>query len=70
MARFDSSAMWRAEYDAEARLLLIWFTGDTKPYGYREVPEDVFDALCDADSQGRYFAAHIRDHYDVVPPPD
>jgi hypothetical protein len=70
MVRFDSSAMWRAEYDAEERYLLIWFAGDGKPYGYREVPEDVFDGLCAAESQGRFFAAHIRDRYEVVPPPE
>jgi hypothetical protein len=68
MVRFDSSAMWQADYDADEHLLLIWFTGDDKPYGYRDVPEDVFEELCGADSQGRYFAAHIRDRYEVIPP--
>ena len=69
MARFDSSAMWRAEYDAEERYLQIWFTGDEQPYGYRDVPGHVFDELCAADSQGRYFAAYIRDRYETIPPP-
>jgi hypothetical protein len=69
MERFQSSAMWQADYDPDERLLQIWFSGDDRPYGYRDVPEDVFDALCAADSQGRYFAAHIRDRYEVVPPP-
>ena len=69
MVRFDSSAMWRAEYDADERYLQIWFTDDEQPYGYRDVPEDVFDGLCEAESQGRYFAAYIRDRYETVPPP-
>jgi hypothetical protein len=68
MVRFDSSAIWRAEYDPEERLLQLWFTGDALPYGYRDVPEEVFDELCSAESQGRYFAAHIRDRYEVIPP--
>jgi len=29
----------------------------------------VFHDLCAAESQGRYFAAHIRDRYEVIPPP-
>ena len=45
MVRFDSSAMWRAEYDPDERYLQIWFTDDKQPYGYRDVPEDVFDGL-------------------------
>lgn len=69
MVRFDSSAMWRAEYDADIRMLYIWFTGNDRAHGYRDVPEEVFEGLCTAESQGRYFAAHIRDHYEVVPPP-
>ena len=68
MVRFDSSAIWQAKYDADERLLHLWFTGDDKPYGYRDVPEEVFDAFCAAESQGRYFAAHIRDRYEVIPP--
>jgi hypothetical protein len=69
MVRFDSSAIWQADYDPEAQLLRLWFAGDALPYGYRDVPEDVFDGLCAAESQGRYFAAHIRDRYQVIPPP-
>ena len=69
MVRFDSSAIWRAEYDADERLLHLWFTGDEQPYGYREVPEEVFEELCAAESQGRYFATRIRDQYETIPPP-
>lgn len=69
MVHFDSSAIRRAEYDADERLLQLWFKGDGLPYGYRKVPEEIFDALCAADSQGRFFAAHIRDQYEVVLPP-
>jgi len=70
MVRLDSSAMWQANYDAESQMLFIWFTGDALPYGYRDVPIQVFEELCAAESQGRHFATHIRDRYEVVPPAD
>lgn len=70
MVRFDSSAIWRADYDPDERLLQLWFTGNTLPYGYRDVPDELFDDLCAADSQGRYFAAHIRDRFETIPPPE
>lgn len=70
MVRFDSRAMWQATYDADERVLRIWFIGDVKPYGYRDVPEEIFDALCEAESQGRYFADNIRDRYETMPPAD
>jgi hypothetical protein len=67
---FDSSAIWRAEYDPDEQLMLLWFTGDALPYGYRNVPESMFEALCSAESQGRFFAAHIRDQFETMPPPE
>ncbi len=70
MPRFDSTAVLRGEYDAESRVLQLWFPDSPGPYGYRDVPEDVFDALCDAESKGRFFARHIRDQYELIPPRD
>jgi hypothetical protein len=69
MPRFNSTAIMRAEYDAETLTLRLWFTESGGPYDYRDVPEDIFHGLCDADSQGRYYNQHIRDKYEVVPPP-
>lgn len=68
MVRFDSTALSRAEYDAEARILYLWFRDAEAPYGYRDVPEEVFDGLCDAESQGSYFREHILDRYEFAPP--
>lgn len=70
MPRFGSTAGLRGGYDAESRVLYLWFPESPGPYGYREVPEDVFDALCDADSKGRFFSQHLRDRYEFIPPPD
>ena len=68
MPTFDSTAVRRAEYDAESRVLYLWFRDATKPYSYRGVPEEIFDALCDAESQGQYFRDHILDRYEFSPP--
>jgi hypothetical protein len=68
MPSFESSAIARAEYDADARVLLIWFRDDAAPYAYRDVPEDIFHALCDAPSKGRFHRDHILDRFDYSPP--
>lgn len=68
MPRFDSSAIARAEYDADAGVLLIWFRNDEQPYAYRAVPEDLFHALCEAESKGRFHREHILDKYEFAPP--
>jgi hypothetical protein len=68
MPTFDSTAVRRAEYDAETRVLYLWFRDATEPYSYRDVPEEIFDALCDAESQGQYFHDHILDRFEFSPP--
>ena len=47
---------------------MLWFVESVGPYAYRAVPEAVFDAVCDAAAQGRYYNEHIRDKYEVSPP--
>ena len=69
MPRFNSTAILRAEYDAETATLTLWFRESGGPYNYRDVPEDIFHGLGATESQGRYYNAHIRDRYEVVPPP-
>ncbi|WP_240231443.1 KTSC domain-containing protein [Devosia lacusdianchii] len=70
MVYFDSKAIRRAEYDADARVLYLWFRESSGPYGYRDVPEDVFDSLCAAESQGRFYREQILDRYEYSPPAD
>lgn len=43
------------------KLTVQFGTGFT--YEYEEVPEEVFMALRDAESVGRYFIAHVRDTF-------
>jgi KTSC domain-containing protein len=58
-----SSEMLRSVgYDATTRTLEAEFTSGAI-YQYYDVPAEVHDGLLTAESHGRYFNAHIRDHY-------
>jgi KTSC domain len=58
-----SSVIRSVGYDPKATTLEIEFT--TKlVYDYFRVPRAKFNALISADSKGRFFNAHVRDHYD------
>lgn len=63
MPSFESTAITRAEYDADRAVLSLWFTGSGGPYDYFLVPARVFEGLCKAPSKGGYYNLHIRDHY-------
>lgn len=64
---YSSSAIRRAEYNAAATVLELWFVESGGPYSYYGVPQSVFDGLCLAASKGTYFNDHIRDRYYVTP---
>jgi hypothetical protein len=68
MPYFDSTAVLRGEYEEEARQLQLWFPDDPGPYTYYNVPLEVYLELLEAESKGRYFAAHIRDRFEYSPP--
>ncbi len=68
MVWFDSEAVARAEYDEDEATLLVWFHGNEHPYAYYDVPEEVFHALCEADSKGRFMQLHVIDRYQYSPP--
>jgi lysyl-tRNA synthetase class 2 len=50
------------DYRPDARELEILFTTGRR-YIYFDVPAEVVAAFRQASSKGRYFNAHIRDHY-------
>lgn len=57
-----SSMISRAEYDPETQVLRLTFAkGDI--YRYEDVPEDVVNALCEAESIGTFFSQNIRGKY-------
>ena len=62
MPFLNSSAIERAEYDANSLQLHIWFRG-TGLYTYYGVPKQVYVGLVGAASAGRYFNDNIKDRY-------
>jgi lysyl-tRNA synthetase class 2 len=58
----ESTAVRRIEYDGLSRGLVVVFTTGRR-YTYYDVPRDVYQDFIDAQSQGQYFNARIRDRY-------
>ena len=59
----ESKMLASVACDADRQILYLHFrkTGDV--YRYFEFPSAANQAFLDADSKGRFFLAHIRDHY-------
>lgn len=63
MSPLNSSQLKSVGYDQdEADLYIEFKTGVV--YRYSEVPETVYNKLKDSESQGSYFAANIKGHYE------
>lgn len=58
----DSRSLASVGYDMTSRTLEVEFVSGSV-YRYFDVPAAVFDGLLAAESAGRYFNAHVRDHY-------
>jgi hypothetical protein len=61
-----SSAIERAAYDSQEKVLFVFFKSDEnspRAWAYKEVPQSCFDGLTQASSRGRYFHEHIRDQF-------
>lgn len=63
MPQIESAAITRIHYDAEQRVLSVWFRETGLRYDYFDVPQEEYDAFLDASSRGVYFSANIRDRY-------
>jgi hypothetical protein len=59
----ESKMFSSAAYDTDKQILYLRFrkTGDV--YRYFEFPPEAHQALLEAESRGRFFLAHIRDHF-------
>jgi hypothetical protein len=57
-----SSALAGADYDPERKSLSITFKGG-RSYTYNDVPPDVYEQLCSADSPGTFWRSEIKDAY-------
>ena len=61
--QLESKMLTAAAYDADKQALHLRFrkTGDV--YRYFEFPAAQYQAFLDAESRGRFFLAHIRNHF-------
>jgi hypothetical protein len=57
-----SSVISAIRYDAATTTLRIIFTSGTV-YDYKNVPEEVFNAMKTSSSKGIYFNQHIKNNY-------
>lgn len=55
----ESSQFSQYGYDAETKTLAIQFHGGAI-YHYDDVPQEVFDGLCGAESKGSFFIHNIK----------
>jgi hypothetical protein len=58
----ESSVFTSAAYRGDARQLYLRFQ-DGDIYRYFEFPRQVYRAFLAAESKGRYFSQHIRNHF-------
>jgi hypothetical protein len=58
----ESKLLSSVAYDGEKRILYLRFrSGDV--YRYFDLPASHYEQFLGAESQGRYFLAHIRNHF-------
>ena len=58
----SSTSIHSVGYDPQEKILEIEFKSG-EIYQYEGVPLDVYTALLEADSHGKYFLSQIRDQY-------
>lgn len=56
---WTSSLIKRTEYTPDSQTLAVEFPNGTI-YVYSEIPENEYHDFCEAESQGKYFGAEIR----------
>jgi hypothetical protein len=59
-----SAAIRHIHYKPADEELSIWFGPEGRRYKYFGVPEFIYEALCDAESRGRFFNQSIRGKYE------
>lgn len=61
----ESSNVARVAYDPSARLLLVEFRTGAR-FSYAAVPPETYAEFLAAPSQGKFFAARIKDHFTAL----
>jgi len=59
----DSSLIYGVDYDDATQELTVIFKSNGARYVYEGVPQNIYDHLLAADSIGRFFLKHIKEHY-------
>ena len=59
---WESSLITGSQWTPDYNELVIDFVSGSS-YKYGEVPEDVYNSFCEADSQGSYFNINIKGKY-------
>ena len=59
----ESKMLSAAAYDDSKQILYLRFRNTDDVYRYFDFPAAGYQTLLSAESRGRYFRAHIRDHF-------
>jgi len=62
-AALESQMLSAAAYDDSKQILYLRFRNTGDVYRYFELPAAVYQAFLTAESMGRFFRSHIRDHF-------
>ncbi len=62
-AALQSKMLSAAAYEDSKQILYLRFRGTGAVYRYFEFPAADYLAFLSAESRGRYFRSHIRDHF-------
>jgi len=62
-----STAIRHLHYKPDNQELSIWFAPDFRRYKYFGVPQHLYEALSEADSQGKFFNDFIKGRFDCAP---
>jgi hypothetical protein len=62
MVQVESEAIDEINYDVPRSVMFVRFAHGGW-YSYFGVPADLYETFVAADSHGRFFHEHIRDHY-------
>jgi hypothetical protein len=57
------ASIGRSSYDAETRIVSVWFVTSRKRYDYEAVAPEVYQAFREAYAKGQFFNDHIRNRY-------
>jgi hypothetical protein len=62
----ESSLIKEVAYDAATKVLTVQFVDKPEKYQYKDVPEEVYNALMTAESKGAFFVKNIKDKFEFT----